>query len=361
MGTLLKNFLSGLLLAWLLVACGGGGGGGGSSDSGGVTLQPLVIDRLNALEVAGAVVEATNIIDEIGGGPIVPEVPGVDAAAAPAATPFGLLALIQEQFDRVIPSRQPAAEVQLAAFVLPPTPYPCDIDGIYILSGVVASDVTLTPGDKFTIDYRECDDGEGEIKNGIMKMVVVSFSGDLAFTPPYDYTVDVAFIGFAITEGLVTTTVDGDTRYSESVDEFNILVVASGTGTKLGWLVGADLTTLRVFRVDATQNNATGEYTEYAGGRDDPWGTLESTVLGGTVDFTTLELFRGVGDDFPYEGVMEILGAVAQGGVGPSSVTLIALVDSFTVILEVDEDGNGIPDIEILTNWFELTGTPPPV
>ena len=88
-------------------------------------------------------------------------------------------------------------------------------------------------------------------------------------------------------------------------------------------------------------NTATAGYTLEANG------DLDSNILGGLVSFSTKVPFTGAGDAFPSVGEMLITGA------NNSSVRLIA-VNSVTVSLQVDEDGDGAFDEVIASTWEEI-------
>ena len=79
-------------------------------------------------------------------------------------------------------------------------------------------------------------------------------------------------------------------------------------------------------------------------------GRLQSTVLGGSVDYETVESVQASGDDNPpYTGVILITGA-------ENSAVRIVIVSDEVVRLEIDVDGNGVVDEFVDTTWAALLG-----
>jgi hypothetical protein len=76
----------------------------------------------------------------------------------------------------------------------------------------------------------------------------------------------------------------------------------------------------------------------------DASGTLATVNLGGSVRYTTTTTFQGIGSDYPSSGVMVVTGAA-------NSSETITAVDSISVTIDVDADGNGTVDQTINTTW----------
>jgi len=97
--------------------------------------------------------------------------------------------------------------------------------------------------------------------------------------------------------------------------------------------------TLSAFQLSSTENGAA--YTH------DMNATVSSSEIGGSVTIVTDATFQGVDPNDPFTGQATITGA------NNSSVTLIAM-DEVNVTLEVDADGDAIPEDIIPTTWDAL-------
>ncbi|MDH4107694.1 MAG: hypothetical protein OEW35_05225 [Gammaproteobacteria bacterium] len=85
----------------------------------------------------------------------------------------------------------------------------------------------------------------------------------------------------------------------------------------------------------------------------DALGRLQSTALGGSVDYVSTVSIQAIGDFNPHTGEILITGA------GGSSVKIV-VVDSLNVRLEIDTNGDGTIDQFVDTSWSELTGETTP-
>jgi hypothetical protein len=361
--TPLYAFILFTLSAFALAGCGGGGGGGGGvgvGNVGGVALQPLVIDQDNAMQVAAAVLDAVAIVQDLGSGSVVPPIPVAATAGNFNALPPTLTEIIRDQIDRFQLLRTPQPIAQVAAVEIPPTTFECIPGGTFTISGEIADETgtNLTPGDTLRISFSECDDGDGVVINGKLALVVVT-GVDTDFTPPYDFTFNTTLTNFSVTESGETFTANGDLTLREAVTADGLFIETEASGNRLTAKGDGETETLKDYWIRGTLDVAAGDaYTVESSGLRDCCATLESTLLGGTVDFENIEFFAGVGDNFPYVGVLFITGAIAPFGNGDTSVELIAL-DELCVNLFIDENGDGGVDAGITTTWESLpTGIP---
>ena len=81
-------------------------------------------------------------------------------------------------------------------------------------------------------------------------------------------------------------------------------------------------------------------------------GTIDSTILGGSVTFITEQPF--VGNDFnvsdePTEGVL-----LMTSNFDNSQARLTAQPDGVNVMIEVDADGDGVFEETVMTTWDNL-------
>jgi hypothetical protein len=345
-----------VLLTLVCVSCGGGG----SDDGVVIPSQPLAIDQNNALQVAAVVLDAMAIVMDLGSGGVVPPVPVAAVAVDVSALTPTLAKVIRGQAERFTLLRTPLAIVQIPAVVISPTSFDC-MTGTFTISGNIADETGtfLTPGDTISIFFNNCDDGIGVVLNGKLALVVVT-GVDTDFTPPYDYTFDTTLTNFSVTDSGSgeSFTANGDLTLREAVTADALFTDTEASGNKLTATVDGKTETLKDYWIRGTLSAAAAAYTAESSGLSDCCATLESTVLGGTVDFENIERFSGVGDSYPYAGDLFITGAIVLPGSRNSSVELIA-VDELCVDLLVDEDGDGAIDAGITTTWESLpTGIP---
>ena len=76
-------------------------------------------------------------------------------------------------------------------------------------------------------------------------------------------------------------------------------------------------------------------------------GTLDSTRIGGVVDYSTPVTFSGVDTGYPTAGVLLIEGQ-------NSAARLVAQANGVDVVIEIDADGDGTFEGSTVTTWDEL-------
>lgn len=312
-----------------IAACGGGGDafGGGSQPS-----ASFKIDGSNAVAASrtsyNAAVDSSDMAG-IGG-----------AAGFSAGTPGG--------FQAAAHVRNASGRILDVISYVPfgPDVFPCAVgQGTFTLSGDIAVPGTLTPGDTFRIEYDFCDDGAGEVVDGLIDLTVVDFSGDL-LNQLYLLAMDGV-----ITDLQVATAADSVTGNGDATVTLDTLqapfVEASVSGTNLRMDANASSETLRNYTSRQTfdGNQVPAEYTLAASG------TLSSTQLPGDVTYGTGPGFVGLGENYPYTGVLVVRGDA-------SSARLVA-VDDQNVRIEIDTNGNGTIDDTIEMTWDELVGAAP--
>lgn len=322
-----------LMTSLVAVACGGGGGGGGGDTP---TLAPLSITTANAPAVSGEVVNATDAVEGFGG--------GSSGTILAAVTTTGgdrqsLVDVIRSQFDR-FPLLQNAASDALVAAVVGPTTFPCAVSGTTTISGNVADPNSPSAGDSLSATFSSCDEGDGSILGGGLSMRVDALSGDPTASV-FDMTVAVTLNNLTVTEAGETMTGSGDIRLTlGSSDGVTLTTALSGNSMAVSGL-GRSIA-LKDYAITSTLNQGTLDYSLTSNG------TLESTELGGSVVFSTVATFQGVGGNFPYTGTHLITGQ-------SSSVRLTAL-DDVNVVLDIDTNGDGAVDATVNTTWAAISG-----
>ncbi len=233
-------------------------------------------------------------------------------------------------------------QVQPAASVGPET-FDCLVSGTVRLSGSLNSELTLTPGDRISIAFSNCDDADGAVYDGRMLLDVTSFSGDI-LNDVYALGAAVTFTDLGITEG--GETIIGDGKVDIDLDlTVPLISETAESGSLFSLRLGSDAWILRDFAL-STVEDATGAslLTRISG-----TGTLEGSGFEGAVDFATLSPLVATGDDYPATGEVLITGA--------NGATIRATVQSSqTVQLAIDLNGDGLVDDTQQIPWSTLRG-----
>ena len=186
-----------------------------------------------------------------------------------------------------------------------------------------------------------CDEGTGEVVDGLVGFTVGEFTGDL-LTGAYMLSMDAVVTNLQVLTGTDTLTSNGDATVT--LDTMVAQFIAAGTsGTSMTTDSNTSSETISNFQshqsVDGNQQNL--PYTMSASG------TLNTTQLEGIVSYSTPLEFSGEGTDYPSEGVLLVQGA-------NSSARLTAM-DNVNVMIELDVNGDGETDQTINTTWDALT------
>ena len=224
-----------------------------------------------------------------------------------------------------------------------PDIYPCGdsaADGSFTVSGDLANPPALTPGDTIRIEYEQCDEGFGEVIDGLIFLTVRDFAGDL-LAGSFLLAMDAELTDLQVRTVDDTVTSNGDATIT--LDTRQAPYIEAGvSGTSVTIDTNAYSETLSNYSSDQTfdGNLDPAEYTLAAAGR------LDSTRLPGVVDYSTGPNFAGLEGSYPYAGELLVQGDA-------SSAKLIA-VDSTNVRIEIDSNGDGELDETINTTWAEL-------
>ena len=312
------------LVAAVLAGCGGSSGGGGlapiappadlsiNSSNGELVARSAYLAALQSGDMAG-LVGSTGLIGSTDGGFAKPATR--NSLSKPLAT---------------------------AVSVIPvgPETLPCDASGSITVSGDLADPTTLTAGDVINIDADNCNDGLGETIDGLVSFTVDAFTGDI-FTSLYDMTMSLD-----ITNLQVTTPEDVLTSNGDSTVRLNTLNTPAVSASVSGQSLTADTNSQ-----SRTLSNYSSDQTLDAGQTPAPYtmdssGTLDTTELGGVVDYETELVFQGFDTDYPNSGVLLIS--------GDNSTARLIAVDNVNVQVEIDVDADGVVDETIVTTWDAL-------
>jgi hypothetical protein len=328
------NFLV-LLTALLLSACGSGGSG--FIEPPVITPPPvgggdaLVISPANSKSAAkaafGSTMQSVDMGGTVGGGGI-------------AATPNGTLQKIQ--IERSMTRLASKAAVRIA---LGPDIQPCLTDGTVTISGDLATGLPFSVGDTINVDAMDCDDGLGEVVNGRMEITVTAYSGDILFGPTYVLGMSVMLIDYEIATATDTIVSNGDST---------VTVDTTGTPLIAMSITGLSLTTASLTSTDTVTGFSTAQTVDISVVGSEPYtlaasGTINSTLLGGEIVYSTPVTFQGAGAGYPFAGEMLVTGA------NGATVRLIAL-DDINVRIETDADGDGQVDVGGTENttWVDI-------
>lgn len=319
-----KRLLGLLATTVLTSACGGGssefGGDVPVSDSFGINSSNGVAATRQSYEA----VMASGGIAEVGGPAVFSSAPGDGYSIAQQA-------LTPEDLARDVISLIPFG----------PIVEPClGGTGTSSLSGDIASPDTLTPGDFFRIEYEFCDEGQGEVIDGVITLTVTDFSGDL-FLGTYLVAMDTDIDMLTVTTATDTLTADGDASITLDTSDAPF-VATSVSGSSLTQSSNAGTETLANYRSDQTVdgNQQPTPFTM------DASGTLDSSQLPGSVTYSTEAEFRGLVPGYPGEGTLLVRGA--------NSTARLVVIDDTNVRIDIDNNADGVVDDSFELTWDEF-------
>mgnify|MGYP001821685710 CR=1 FL=1 len=320
------QYLMTLVASLAIGACGGGGGSGNTQTPPPPPAAGLAITADNAVAATKASYEAA-----LGSGSL------TDLGNSLGFSASGSSGLAK-----------PAGHVAVNGFIIDvmqkvpfgPDESPCAVAGSVTISGNIDNPLTLTPGDNFVVESTACDDGLGEVIDGVITFTVAAFDGDL-LTETFAISMDAVIDDLQIVSDVDTITSNGDARVSLDTRD-TPLVTTSVSGSSMTTDSNASADTLRAYSTDLTLDGATAVSTMVASG------SLDTTRLTGAIDYSTPMRFELIGSSYPHIGELLVEG-------DQSSALLIA-VDNVDVRIEIDLDANGSVDEIVNTTWAELEG-----
>lgn len=325
-----------ILMAGLLVACGGGGGG---DDAAPPPASGVSITTANAEVVSAEVTNSVDAVEGVGSGSEI--ITGVSITAN--SDGFSYRDFVMAQLEKFTVVRQQQLSSGVVGVVIPAETVPCSGGGTITISGNVADPNldTLSAGDTLSIVFDNCSE-EGSLISGSFELTInAAFDGML----PLNLDVSVIMTGFSVTDPDITFSSDGDMRLvltEDGIGNFG----ATFSGNSLTINEGGETVTLSNYNYVLTGNDLSGDYSL------DIAGTIDSTILGGSVTFVTVQPFTG--NDFndtdePTEGVL-----LMTSNFDSSQARLTAQPDGVNVMIEVDADGDGVFEGTVMTTWDTL-------
>jgi hypothetical protein len=318
--------LSVLSATVMIAACGSGGDQFGGAQPPATTIAITSTNALAVTRVSWEAVLASGDFGSLGGG-LVLSTASPDSFAKPTVAQKAAGSLVNVLH-----------EVPFGPEVLP-----CQSSGIVTFSGDIADPETLSVGDTFRAVYELCDDGLGEVIDGIVDLTVGEFTSDVE-TGFLMLSMDTVVTNLQVVTGTETTTSNGDATITLDTTQ-SPLVAAGVSGTSMTVDSNTSSETLGNYSSSQTVDGSlqTLPFTLAASG------TLDSTQLAGAVRYSTPVTFAGEGLDYPSAGALLVLGQ-------DSSARLTA-VDNVNVTIEIDSNGDGVVDATIETTWAALAAS----
>ncbi|HNP34272.1 MAG TPA: hypothetical protein PKK10_00355 [Woeseiaceae bacterium] len=306
-----------------LSACGGGGGDGSTQKP---VSSSFALTSANAVKAAGASWQAARTSEDYS------DLAGVSGAVISKPGSSAKLA-------KSLPS--PALlERLLAKTSVGPEVLPCEQGGSITISGELENPLTLTPGDLISVDANNCDNGVGDVIDGLLEMTINAFSGDY-LSGVYDLSMTLMLKSFQVTTGTDVKSSNGDVTVSLNTMSATALVTGvSGNSLRLD--ANAESMTL----VDFSSAQLLDVSMQPASYTLESSGTLDSTRLPGSVIYSTPVTFEGTGSSYPHAGEFLVT--------GEHSSARLVVIDSTSVRIDLDTDGDGVVDEMIETSWAEL-------
>jgi hypothetical protein len=313
------------MLTLIFSGCGGGGGGGPTAPPG-----PPATGTINTgsvLAVSGRVVGAAF---QSGGFGNITNFVGLTTVATGEPVTIG----------QGIVSKPGVWNVSSYIPVGPETTA-CAVAGSVTVSGDIESPLTVTEGDFLDYLWANCDDGLGQVINGLIGMTFTEFEGNLLAGRIF-LSVSLAVQGFQVIESTGSQTTSGDLALTINSREQPLTVVKT-MGSTMMVNNGSSTETLTDFSSTVTEDTSVfpANFTKVATGR------VSSTQFDGVVSYDTPVAFQATGDGFPYEGELLVFGT-------NSASIRITAIDEVNVRIEADYNGDGASDATIETTWAAL-------
>lgn len=313
-----SGVVAGLILLFLLAACGGGG------DAPPPPPGPPPTGNISTSTVLAVASRAVDIALQSGGFGTITDIVGLtvaDSGSAGVSKPaFGQPGLVS---------------------TFAPETTGCAVSGFETRDGQFESPITVSAGDYIDYEWDNCDNGQGEIIDGIIRMTFTEFEGNL-LAGRILLVVSLTAENFVVdrngdvseTNGDLTLIIDSRNQPETVITtEGNSLVIDRGESTE----------SLSDFFNKITED--TSMFPSHF--ETEVTGTASSTLFSGTVNYDTPIPFEATGNEYPYTGEMRIVGTAN------ASIRLIAL-DPDNVRIEADYNGDGALDATIDTTWQAL-------
>jgi len=317
-----------VLTAVFVVGCGSSGGDSGPGNPP-VTVPPadLAISSGNSMQVLQVAYLAASASGDMAG-----LVTNTGISADP-----GSVAKVPLPGQLVKPMRTAVSNVPFG-----PETLPCDVSGTMTVSGNLANPLTLSANDTINMDADMCDDGLGEVIDGLISATVTAFTGDIT-SGLYNMTMRLDLTNLQVTTAEDVLLSNGDVAVTLDATTPGY-VAASVRGDAVTTSSNTSMETLYSYLSSQTLDTrvSPSPYTTSASG------TVDSSELGGVVEYSMFPMFQGFDNDYPSSGELLVTGA------NGATVRLI-IIDNVDIRIEFDSDGMAPPDETIDTTWVAFT------
>ena len=328
----MKKLLFGFCSTLLVLTLGACGGGGSTTATITPPVAAAVINSANAETVAARSADVALQSGGLGG---FIELTGLTATSTGGVSKLSAV----QTASRMVKATVSSSVISQVPFG--PVTEPCAVSGSITISGDIANPDALAAGDFFNIDWNNCDDGQGQVIDGLIVYSITSYEVD-ATTGGSLLGISLTLTAFQVTEGADFYSADGDVSFTldTRTPPISVATMSSSTFTVSS---NGSTETLSNFSTTVTENAGMfpSSYTT------DAMGTMTSTQFDGSVTYDTPVPFESIGEAYPYTGELLVTGA------NNATLRLIAL-DEVNVRIEADYDGDGAVDETIDTTWDAL-------
>jgi hypothetical protein len=219
----------------------------------------------------------------------------------------------------------------------------CIDGGTVTISGSISDPPVI--GDTTTLAFTECNEN-GEITDGEISMLISDNTPDFDWTPPFTEIIDVEFTNLSVTDTELNLT-------SVSNGDISILLSETLAGDITIDISGISLMNEAEGTIETLTNYEFVIASNYISGdiSYDLRGTMESTLIDGSVSFDSTTVFAGNVNisDNPTSGVLLLTTSIDN-----SKAILTVQNDGLNVLIEVDANGDDIYEISYTRLWSEL-------
>lgn len=319
-----------LFLALCISACGGGGGSDTPKTD---TQSPATsIDSGNAIQILAEVSEAVLGTDDLSNSvDFSNSNVNVEMNMSNPTTMYGASSASKKTLTNVIINYTPIG----------PETVDCYVSGTQKVWGDLSDVNTITAGDVINIESDMCDDGFGEVIDGLLEMTITNTNGDI-YLSEFLLEVDVKFTGFTTVSGTESIAFDGDLSMlidtlSPPLETFKI----SGSN----FSIDSQVETVTMSNFSDTLIVDTSTYP--IAWQQNAMGSLASSEFVGLVNYETTVTLMGTGENYPYSGELLVTGADG------ASLRLI-VIDAEHIQIDADYDGDKVVDESFYITWSEL-------
>lgn len=328
-----------LFINAFLVACGGGGGsdstgtGTGSAGASTTVASSSVISQANYANAAAAGLSPVGTLTGLS------SIAGLVATGVEIEAPS--LSLADASTRIYLGLRTKTSRLVTGAVVTEA----CSGGGSITVSDSVASESSLSVGDRFSINANNCTEAGLPTLNGAASFRITSVSGDPVNTNNYGLGIAITYSNLALVEGAERVVVDGDLALNVSQNgSSNIDVSLSGNALTVTVPLSGTNNVYRLtsYRLSGTDSNGiatfSGAYT--LSGSSAELGAYTYKVE------TLTPMIQSASSEFPSSGSMIVRGS-------PASVTLTAL-NSSSARLDYSLAGDGVISASRTLSWTEF-------